>query len=147
MNRPLRQKWTNPYTGIVHSVSNYLSKEEAKRIRKDKSVMYVQTAFGRYPVFYVQDLAGTYGKAKVYIADNTLYLRSYDTIVCSIYKSYKQGAYTWHITRYWNDWSRTTANHVNAFLQAFGGEYTYLDKKHWLMLPLYQPMTYSTKED
>lgn len=128
----------NPRTGNFDfvEVPNYLTQEEYSRIRKDKSPMYVQTATMRVPVFYVQELSGSNGRAKLYVADNTLYLRSYDTIVCSIYKCYADGQYHNYFTRYWEDWSSTTSKHINAFLHDYGNG-KQMSKKEWMDFPLY----------
>lgn len=54
-----------------------------------------------------------YGKAEVILDGNTAYLRSYNTIVCSIDKSGK-------VNRYWGGYSATTMRHVNEFLRQYG---------------------------
>lgn len=133
MDRPLRT-----LNRFGYEVPNYLTPDEAKRIRKDKSDMYLQTAYTREPLHYERDIDG--GIAKVYRDDfsYTLYLRSYDTIVCSIYSCYSNGLYRWYITRYWDNWSRTTAKHVDLFLRMYTGM-DGLNKKQWLALPLYKP--------
>ena len=140
MNRPLRTT-----SRFGYEIPNYLTPEEAKRIRKDKSDMYVQTKFTRVPITYVEDISGTYGKAKIYTDETgVIYLRSYDTIVCSIYKYYDNNAYWWIFERYWSDWSRTTANHITAFLQKFG--LSTVNKKDWLNTPMYEPIIKWIKE-
>lgn len=64
-----------------------------------------------------------YGKASVYTRkDGTKFLRSYSTIVALI--TAKGEVY-----RTWDGYSRTTMNHVNAFLN------DNLHKADWLALP------------
>ena len=52
-----------------------------------------------------------YGKAKVITYGGTTYLKSYDTIVCSIVGG--------KFNRIWDGWSATTQRHINAFLQEY----------------------------
>lgn len=145
MDRPLKRLSDRPVydfrTGSFGyvEVPNYLTQEERTRIRNDKSVMYVQTETGRVPVHFSYTIDGTYGKAKVYADNSTyvLYLRSYDTIVCAIRLAYsreRDEPYRCFI-RYWGDWSRTTQNHINAFLAMYG--YAQINKKQWNEFPLY----------
>lgn len=54
-----------------------------------------------------------YGKAKICECGKRAYLKSYETIVCSI-----DAAGKFH--RHWNGESMTTMRHINAFLNAFG---------------------------
>lgn len=55
-----------------------------------------------------------YGKAQVIEAkDGSKYLRSYETIVCSIDSSGK-------FKRHWSGYSPTTMRHVNSFLEFYG---------------------------
>jgi hypothetical protein len=55
-----------------------------------------------------------YGKATViYTPDNCKYLKSYNTIVCSIDAS---GAFR----RHWEGYSATTMRHINSFLDFCG---------------------------
>lgn len=54
-----------------------------------------------------------YGKVKVIERDNgTVELQSYNTIVARI----RNGKFE----RLWDDYSATTMNHINSFLDAFG---------------------------
>ena len=55
-----------------------------------------------------------YHKALVIQKGNIALLKSYETIVASYNTKTKQ------FTRHWNDESRTTTRHINAFLNAFG---------------------------
>lgn len=64
-----------------------------------------------------------YGKAKVIETGETIYLQSYDTIVCSIDK--ETGAYK----RYWFDWTATTGKHIKEFFLQQTGEIVH--KKEW----------------
>ena len=57
--------------------------------------------------------ASFYGKAKVIIEGDTAYLRSYNTIVCSIDKN---GTFR----RHWGGYSATTMRHVNEFMKQYG---------------------------
>lgn len=153
MSRPVRKyigRVFDPRTGTVSedvTAPNYLTREERTRIRKDKSDMYVQTATGRFPVTYVQDVPGTYGKAKIYTDGSSTYLRSYDTIVCALTQDSPQDCYDygwdtrWYFTRYWADWSRTTNSHIDAFLQAHN--LGTISKREWLKLPLNTPFIYT----
>jgi len=54
-----------------------------------------------------------YGKAKIIVADDAVYLRSYQTIVCSIDKD-------GHFRRHWGKYSNTTMRHINEFLKQYG---------------------------
>lgn len=55
-----------------------------------------------------------YGKAQVIEnKDGSKYLRSYETIVCSIDASGK-------FKRHWSGYSPTTMRHVNSFLEFYG---------------------------
>ena len=71
-----------------------------------------------------------YGKANVYTVTDPAtgevveaYLKSYDTIVCSI-------ELTGHvIRRHWDNYSATTMKHINDFLRSF--DFPTLNKKQW----------------
>ena len=61
-----------------------------------------------------------YGKAKVIVAEDGVYLKSYSTIVCSIDKN---GSFR----RHWrgdkehpNGYSSTTMRHINEFMRQYG---------------------------
>ena len=66
--------------------------------------------------------ASFYKKASIIIDNETAYLRSYNTIVCSIDKN-------GNFRRHWGGYSATTMRHVNEFLKQYGK----LDggKKYW----------------
>ena len=58
--------------------------------------------------------------------DDTIYLQSYDTVVCYIVK--KSGEFV----RTWGDYSATTMKHINTFRESHGLKG--LNKKQWLAL-------------
>lgn len=68
-----------------------------------------------------------YKKAQVFINDDFIVLRSYDTDVISIDRSKNK------IIRLWSGWSVTTAKHINDFLIQYG--FKALSKKEWLNMP------------
>lgn len=68
-----------------------------------------------------------YKKAQVFINDDFIVLRSYNTDVIAIDRSKNK------IVRLWSGWSVTTAKHINDFLIQYG--FKALSKKEWLMLP------------
>ena len=72
-----------------------------------------------------------YGKAIQTETANTYYLKSYNTIVCSIDKE------TGEFSRHWGGYSATTAKHINAFRTMHG--FDTINKNEWVSLP--------TKED
>lgn len=156
MDRPLTRLSDRPMydfrTGSFDfvEVPNYLTQEERTRLRNDKANMYVQRAYMREPVIYVQDIPGTYGKAKIYRAEqgNEIFLRSYDTIVCSVYKVFDDHEWRYYFTRFWDKWSATTNRHVNEFLCTyFNHASTGISKKTWLSYPIYKPVLLNAKED
>ena len=63
-----------------------------------------------------------YGKASVILDGETAYLKSYNTIVCSIDKNGK-------FRRHWGGYSATTMRHVNEFLKQYGIDEG--GKKYW----------------
>ena len=70
-----------------------------------------------------------YGKAKfVKYKNGFIGCLSYDTIVC-IYNPN-----TGEFYKTWNNWSATTAKHINSFLAMFG--LPKLTKKQWFELPI-----------
>ncbi len=66
-----------------------------------------------------------YGKARVIEKDGEKLLKSYDTIVCKIDKN-------GNFVRCWNDYSRTTAAHVDSFRRLF--DLPGISKKAWQAL-------------
>lgn len=64
-----------------------------------------------------------YGRAKIICDENGFHLKSYDTIVCSVSNDNK-------FLRHWDDWSATTAKHVNSFRCALGHDK--INKSAWL---------------
>ena len=63
-----------------------------------------------------------YGKARTFVIGETVFLQSYNTIVCSIDKSGE-------VKRYWEGYSNTTMRHVNEFLKQYGIDKS--GKKYW----------------
>jgi len=53
-----------------------------------------------------------YGKAKVFKCGKTIVLRSYDTMVCAIYRG--------KFYKLWDGYSATTMRHINSFLYEYG---------------------------
>ena len=65
--------------------------------------------------FYLEPFYGQksfYKKALVVVSGKRAYLKSYDTIVCSIDNK-------GHFFRHWGGESRTTMKHINAFINLF----------------------------
>ena len=54
-----------------------------------------------------------YGKAKLYLLNNVVYLVSYSTIVAKVYDNFVQ-VFGWY--------SQTTSRHINEFLRQFNFE-------------------------
>ena len=82
-----------------------------------------------------------YKKAKVFMDDDFIVLRSYDTDVIAIDREKNK------IIRLWNGWSKTTSIHINDFLKQNG--FSTLNKKEWLAMECINPepvynMYYST---
>lgn len=67
-----------------------------------------------------------YGKAKIIEFNGVLYLKSYQTIVCAISGN--------DFVKFWNGYSATTQNHINAFRALYGFEK--LNKKAWENIPI-----------
>lgn len=104
---------------------DYLSKDGNKNV---KNIGYDLQLVNNEKVLKVFELKPTtqksfYGKAKIIETQKGKYLLSYDTIVCGI-DSKNQ------FNRYWNDYSVTTKNHINSFLQYY--EFSTINKKQWL---------------
>ena len=68
-----------------------------------------------------------YGKAKVCTINNVCYLKSYDTIVCTLDKD--------GFHRTWGGWSATTSRHVDAFRRGICGLPS-ISKAEWCKLPV-----------
>ena len=70
-----------------------------------------------------------YGKAKVICTKKARYLLSDDTIICRL-------SYGGEFRKMWDDWSATTAKHINDFMRftRFGRGFC---KKAWLSLDYY----------
>lgn len=67
-----------------------------------------------------------YGKAVSIEKDGNKYLKSYKTIVCGIIDG--------QLVRFWDNYSATTQNHINAFLAYYGIQG--INKKQWEALPV-----------
>ena len=67
-----------------------------------------------------------YKKAHLIFIEDKIFLLSYETVVCCLYKS--------KIYRTWNGYSRTTMNHINSMLAVYG--ISPINKKIWLSLPV-----------
>lgn len=67
-----------------------------------------------------------YGKANVIVTDKARYLLSYNTIICRL-------SFGGEFRKLWNDWSATTAKHINDFMvfTRFGKGF---NKKQWTEL-------------
>ena len=74
----------------------------------------------------VNNAKSFYGKAVNIEKDGNNYLKSYKTIVCGIIDG--------QLVRFWDKYSATTQNHINAFL-AYNGMQG-LNKKQWEALPV-----------
>lgn len=70
-----------------------------------------------------------YGKAKVIVTEKARYLLSYDTIVCGL-------TFSGSFMKFWDDWSSTTAKHINDFM-LFTRFSNGFNKKEWLKLDCY----------
>lgn len=75
--------------------------------------------------------ASFYGKAKVLLEGDFIYLKSYNTIVAAIDISTPD--YTF--TRLWKGYSVTTLKHINDFRQLYN--LPAINKKEWLELPCF----------
>lgn len=64
-----------------------------------------------------------YNKAIIIEDDNTIQLKSYNTIVLELDKK------TNTIKKLWQGWSKTTQNHINDFLRLYG--FDAITKKQW----------------
>jgi hypothetical protein len=64
-----------------------------------------------------------YGKARIITTDNSVYLLSYDTIVCGMVNN--------NFVRYWDSYSVTTMNHINDFLKYLGFGCACVGGKKW----------------
>lgn len=71
-----------------------------------------------------------YGKAYVLEDKETIYLKSYETIVCKIVdgKLFR----TWKKDGVKDDFSSTTMRHINAFCDTYG--IARINKKDWLLM-------------
>ena len=67
-----------------------------------------------------------YRKAFVYEDADSVFLKSYETIVCGIVNG--------QFVRFWSDYSVTTMNHINDFLRLYN--LPTLNKKAWLNIPV-----------
>ena len=70
--------------------------------------------------------ASYYGKAKVIREGDVVSLLSYDTTVCKIVNG--------KFIRMWDDWSATTARHINSFRVMHG--LPTISKAEWNKLPV-----------
>lgn len=70
-----------------------------------------------------------YGKAQVIEHEGCKYLKSYNTIVCSITAD-------GHFVRMWDGYSATTQRHVNSFLDFYGMPRELGGKSAWNRLPV-----------
>ena len=68
-----------------------------------------------------------YGKAKVFVRNGWIVLKSYDTYVCAINSNGE-------FLRYWNGYSATTARHIAAFCYTHG--ISAPGKSEWLAMPV-----------
>ena len=66
-----------------------------------------------------------YGKAKIIEDGDIIYLKSYDTIVCSYNTKIKT------FTKLWGGYSRTTAKHIEDFIKQYNINFNF-NKKNWL---------------
>lgn len=110
----------------------YCTKAENNRYRNGENINF--STLNGEKVVEIFDLPATtqksyYGKAKVIVTEKARYLLSYNTIICSLVYS---GAFRKH----WNDWSATTAKHINDFMRftRFGNGFS---KKEWNTLDSY----------
>ena len=67
------------------------------------------------------DRKSFYGKAKIVVAEEGTFLRSYDTLVCCITPEHK-------FQKLWGGYSATTMRHINAFMKYLGVN---KEGKHW----------------
>ena len=111
----------------------YLTREENNYYKRNENANF-KTIDGE-KVIEIFDLPATiqksyYGKAKVITTEKARYLLSYDTIICRL-------SFGGEFRKLWNDWSKTTANHINDFIRftRFGNGF---NKKAWEALEYYQ---------
>lgn len=91
----------------------YLSKEENNYYKKGENAMF--TTVNGEKVTEIFDLPATTqksynSKAKVIVTQEGKYLLSYNTIVCGVLSN---GCFV----KLWDDWSSTTAKHINDFMR------------------------------
>ena len=118
-----------------YTMWGWLSKSGEKKVKavgKDMQEVFGATVveFGDLPANDIQK--SFYGRAKCIVTltkagSSAFYLLSYSTIVCL----YTNGKFY----KLWNEYSRTTMNHINAFRYMAGLEN--LSKNEWLDLPCY----------
>ena len=68
-----------------------------------------------------------YGKAKVYIRNGWIVLKSYNTYACAINSNGE-------FLRYWNGYSATTARHIATFCRTHG--LSAPGKSEWVNMPV-----------
>lgn len=91
----------------------YLNREENNFLKKGEHAMFM-TVDGE-KVTEIFDLPATtqksyYGKAKVIRTEKATYLLSYTTIICRL-------SFGGEFRKLWDDWSSTTAKHINDFMR------------------------------
>ena len=110
----------------------YLNRKENNYYEKGENAML--TTVNGEKVIEIFDLPATtqknyYGKAKVIQTEKAKYLLSYNTIICRL----SSGG---EFRKIWDDWSRTTAKHINDFMR-FTHFNNGFNKKEWLNLEPY----------
>ena len=110
----------------------YLNREENNYYKRGENVNF-KTIDGEN-VTEIFDLPATsqksyYGKAKIIKTEKARYLLSYDTIICRL-------SFGGEFRKLWDDWSKTTAKHINDFMRftRFGNGF---NKKEWENLDCY----------
>ena len=110
----------------------YLSREENNYYKRGENANF-KTIYGE-TVIEIFDLPATrqtsyYGKAKIITTEKARYLLSYNTIICRL-------SFGGEFRKLWDDWSKTTANHINDFMRftRFGNGF---NKKEWENLDCY----------
>ena len=110
----------------------YMSAEENKRYLKGENARF--SVLDGETVTEIFDLPAYnqksyYGKAKVICTNKARYLLSYDTIICRL-------SFGGEFRKLWDDWSATTAKHINDFMR-FTSFWRGFSKKEWLSLDCY----------
>lgn len=100
---------------IIYGGYDYLTREETSELRRN---------INDYAKHGGHIKIGN-GKASYHKDENGIWLRSYWTDVCRIYRG--------RFYKTWEGYSATTLNHINEFLHMHG--YSVISKREWIEMP------------